>query len=266
MTVNDFKEFMEYFKPFRVIRRAFGATSHDGLVLENTSPADEVEPVQKPPRIRLRGAAWKTGAEESAPVEVILEAVPVESVGGDVELQVHAVVGEGAPSLLLRATTSQPLTGGQPGGQTTASSARVRRSSAQVIPNDTDTVVLFDIETFDLDDLHSATTHSGRLTAKVAGTYVVTAQITFTSNATGIRVVAIRKVSGVTLTAQAVQKIDRPGQAGVGYQDTANVTTILHLAVGDYVDVTAYQDSGGSLNLVAAAYFGCEFSMVRVSD
>jgi hypothetical protein len=49
------------------------------------------------------------------------------------------------------------------------------------------------------------------------------------------------------------------------YIPTQTVTTVYDLAAGDYLEVFAYQDSGGALNVQTNANYSPEFSMVLVA-
>ncbi len=58
------------------------ATSTDGLVLQNTTPATVGVPVQQGPRLTLCGTAWKTDATTASQVDCMaLEARPISAAG-----------------------------------------------------------------------------------------------------------------------------------------------------------------------------------------
>ncbi len=118
-TLSDFLDRWDLFKPVRILRRALAALSEDGISLENDTPATAAESVQKPPRIRLSGAAWSTVAGASVPVDLIIEAVPIDGTAGDVELKVSAQIDGGG-------YVEIPLTGG--GGGITALTGHVAAS------------------------------------------------------------------------------------------------------------------------------------------
>jgi hypothetical protein len=73
----------------------------------------------------------------------------------------------------------------------TIPAAAATNSTAQSIPNATSTNLTFDTNAFDSDGLHSTTTHTDRLTAPVAGTYVVSAWSKWGPNSTGTRTMEI---------------------------------------------------------------------------
>src|SRR4051812_49348432 len=62
---------------------------------------------------------------------------------------------------------------------------RARKTTAQSLNTATLTTVLFDAERFDTDAIHDNVTNTSRLTCQTAGIYVITADLSFASNATG---------------------------------------------------------------------------------
>jgi len=131
---------------------------------------------------------------------------------------------------------------------------RVRKSATQSIANATDTVITFDTETFDTDAYHDNSTNSGRLTVPVgkAGYYSIYFCIQWDVNATGDREISLY-ING---TSTRICFQNQPGDATLYTAITG--TTTYYLAEGDYVQLTAYQDRGGALNLTnsAAISFG----------
>ncbi len=81
-----------------------------------------------------------------------------------------------------------------------------------------------------------------RLTCRVAGIYLLTEVIAFSSNATGLRGVTIRKNGtdyfGGVFTA-----------AVNGQQTIFQASAQVSLAENDYIEMQAYQTSGGALNM-----------------
>lgn len=137
------------------------------------------------------------------------------------------------------------------------------RSTAQSIPNaGSGAVVLLNAETYDIvqsgdSPMHDNSTNSSRLIARTTGKYMVAGQIQYASNATGARSAIVRKnaagaVGGGTEVTQNIQ-------AAV----SANATTVpfgpveISMNAGDYIEMFAYQTSGGSLDLgsgISATY------------
>lgn len=121
-------------------------------------------------------------------------------------------------------------------------SARVTKSAVESISNGTETALAFDQEDFDTHAQHDNSTNNERLTCKIAGKYLITASAQFAANGTGQRFAWIRH-GGST-------KLAGTGQdAGASEQTRLSVSTIYELAVGEYVEVTVWQNSGGALNI-----------------
>lgn len=122
---------------------------------------------------------------------------------------------------------------------------RLKNSANQSINSAALTILTFDQE--DFDDLGW---HSGADPARIivpagaAGLYQFTAGVSWAPSALGIRQLRIR-MNGVTNLASEERTITA---AGAGEDQT--LTTIWRMNVGDYVEATAYQTSGGALNSV----------------
>ena len=125
-------------------------------------------------------------------------------------------------------------------------SARARISADQSITNITATALALDVEDFDTGGLHSNTTNNSRFTAVVAGKYYVCGGAEFTANATGERRAYILK-NGTTAYAE-----ERHTNNGGSWVTTLNVSDIVDLAVGDYVEIFVYHSKGSALTTVAA--------------
>jgi len=89
-------------------------------------------------------------------------------------------------------------------------------------------------------------TNPTRYTSQLAGTYQLSGQIAYAPNATGVRDSRIYK-NGATLMplCQAIENAVSAGQ-----HNLVVPTTLVHMEVGDYVEIWAYQSSGGSLATV----------------
>lgn len=144
--------------------------------------------------------------------------------------------------------------GKHPGG---VIAARVHNAGDQSINNETWTTLTFDSERFDTDTIHSTSSNTGRLTAKTAGKYTIYATVTFANNATGRRIVRFR-FNGSTVIAEV-------GEQGL---DNAEVDTVIsalyEFAVDDFVEVQAWQSSGGGLAIKANSNYSPEFAMARI--
>lgn len=125
------------------------------------------------------------------------------------------------------------------------------QSAVQSVPNGAWTSLNFDLTDRDTYGGHSNVTNNSRYTAVVAGVYELTGGGGFATNATGTRDVAWAKngtlltAPGGTCTANAVS----------GLQTAVDAPTLqVFLNVGDYVELQAFQSSGGALNVATGQY------------
>lgn len=121
--------------------------------------------------------------------------------------------------------------------------ANVYKTSAQSIANATFTTVNFEAENFDTDSYHSTSVNTSRMTIPTGkdGKYLVTANLAFDTNLTGIRACVIRKNGA-----------DYAKGTWIGAFNESAVlvaTQIISLVATDYVEMQVYQSSTGALNI-----------------
>lgn len=129
----------------------------------------------------------------------------------------------------------------------------VTNSANQSIPNNTDTALTFDTETFDGAGMHSTSSNTSRITVNYPGRYFFAGGMLFAGGSTGVRVAFLYK-NGTT-------RIGEVGQAG----DVTNGNRLCpvgfaDMAAGDYVELWVFQNNGGALNSQVATafpYFQC---------
>jgi hypothetical protein len=136
--------------------------------------------------------------------------------------------------------------------------ARVLHSGSQIVPHGSPTALVFDSEAFDSDNLHDEGTPT-RLVCRTAGLYWVWGHVGFAPNGAGSREVRI-----VHNTAGILGREIRPNNGG-GYYTLLGVGTAYRLSVGQYVELYAYQDSGGALAVDALPPYAPVFGMVWLS-
>jgi len=142
----------------------------------------------------------------------------------------------------------------------TGQCARVYHDADQLIANGAWTVLNFNSERFDNDDIHDTVVNNNRLTCKTAGIYEITAQVQFATNGAGERFYMIR-LNGAIVIADTKHK----AISTVATQTGMTLTTLYQLSVNDWVEVLVYQNSGGALNVVTLANYSPEFMMVRAA-
>jgi hypothetical protein len=138
---------------------------------------------------------------------------------------------------------------------------RVYHNTVNTCATGTAVMLAFNSERFDTDGYHDTVTNNSRLTVPtgLAGTYLITAVITFAASMAGMREVAL-KVNNATYI--AIDDRDALSTAGLTTSMTMMATWVL--AAGDYVQVQVYQNSGGNLDVIGTSAHGCEFAMQRI--
>ncbi len=130
---------------------------------------------------------------------------------------------------------------------------QLTHSSGQTIANGTNTQLAMDTEIVDRDNGHSTSTNNSRYTSQTAGWYLLTGVCPWTTNANQKRELSLLYNGGITETHGSAMG----GNAG-GYV-SPTTTGRLYLAVGDYVELRVFQNSGGSLDTNAGADGGVRF-------
>jgi len=142
-----------------------------------------------------------------------------------------------------------------------APACRAYRTTNQTLTTGTDTPISFDGERFDTDNIHDPATNPTRLTCKTAGRYIITGHVAFTPNAGGNNRQVNIRLNGSTVIASDI----RPSSSAAS-NNRVSISAIYDLAVGDYVELSCYQDTGGNLDVINAANYSPEFEMARVND
>lgn len=126
--------------------------------------------------------------------------------------------------------------------------AHVYSTTAQAIPNSTATLIDFDSAAFNVGGMFNAGVSTQRLTVQTggAGLYFCKSEAVIQNGpAAGRRTVQIRKNDVYFATGKQLS-----GDAT--YTTSVAASGIVQLAVGDYINMTVQQVSGGTLNTGAA--------------
>lgn len=145
-------------------------------------------------------------------------------------------------------------------GAPTALGARVYHSANQSVANITVVKLAFDSERWDNNTIHDTSTNNTRLTCKTAGKYAITGNASFAPNVTGFRLLRI-----LLNNTDVIGSMLMPAVGGTERTIVA-VSSQWDLAVNDYIELQAYQDSGSSINLEALAKYSPEFMMTRIGS
>jgi hypothetical protein len=120
-----------------------------------------------------------------------------------------------------------------------------RQTVAQGVVTSTFSPLTFTTEDIDSHTGHSTSSDTSRYVAPEDGWYQVSGGISFESNATGVRVGVWWK-NGTTINGS---RVDVPAISGGQAILTAR-TMLISLSAGDYVELVAWQNSGGTRNTV----------------
>lgn len=134
--------------------------------------------------------------------------------------------------------------------------AKAGGNTTQSTTNGVDTLLLWNTDLDDSSNLVDAAT--GRFYAKERGRYLVTGVVEFVANATGRRELAIYKNGAITSNRDRARAMP---DASVNTRLEINRTVTL--AVGDYIDLRAYQNSSTPLAVDLNVSF-CE--IVKIAD
>jgi hypothetical protein len=117
------------------------------------------------------------------------------------------------------------------------------KSASQSVANVTLTAITMDSEFFDTDNFHSTSTNTSRITipAGLAGKYQLNGALSFTVNSSGIRAISFYRNGNPYLYANM-------SSTNGSYDMNIAASTVIDLAVGDYVEMFGFQNSGASLN------------------
>lgn len=135
---------------------------------------------------------------------------------------------------------------------------RVYNTAAIVLTTGVAKVLTFDSERWDTASIHSTSANTSRLTAPIFGLYAGVGHVRFAASAVGIREISVSVNGATTIAIQDVPAL----AAGVTIM---SIPFEYELAAGDYVELVAFQNSGGNLNVEVAANYSPEFAMSRIA-
>jgi hypothetical protein len=137
---------------------------------------------------------------------------------------------------------------------------RVYNSANQTLTTATEASITWDSEQFDDGGLHSTSSNTERLTAPVAGTYMIILNVNFAGNLDGHRFAAITYNGTANVIAKSYAEPDTASTS----DEALNVVALFKLAASDYVVARAYQNTGGNLDVTGGQYQS-NFSMIKVA-
>lgn len=135
---------------------------------------------------------------------------------------------------------------------------RAIRSGVGAISHNTNTVLVFDSETYDYNSNYNPV--NGHYTVPTAGVYHFDATVAWDAGSVGVRQIEVRRYnSGGTFQEIIAQNVVSAGDVGTDFTvNNASGDTLC--AANDIIRVHVLQTSGGGLNVDASASVGCFFN------
>jgi len=139
---------------------------------------------------------------------------------------------------------------------------RVTHNTSQSIASGSLVALAFNTERFDQaggasSTQHDTVTNNTRLTCRYAGVYQISGCVLFGASAAGAGRALEVRLNGTTVI---VLQQDAPSAFA-----SMSVSTLYSLAVNDYVELLAFQDSGSAMTIASSGNYSPEFAMVRVA-
>ena len=112
--------------------------------------------------------------------------------------------------------------------------------------------ITFDAEHFDSNSMHSAGSDPARIKCNSDGLYLCVFKVSFDTNTTGTRRAQIRENAAGSSSGGTARGVwTAPALASV--DTTVSGARLLRLVDTDYIEVFAYQDSGGALDVTSGS-------------
>jgi hypothetical protein len=126
---------------------------------------------------------------------------------------------------------------------------RVQKTSTMNLVNLTDTLITWDLESYDTDGMVTLASSTSEITIGTSGIYQVTGSLSFQANGTNRRAMWITKNG--TSYVDSITGLNVPCQATAS--TVLQTTTTTTLTAGDVIRMYGYQNSGSTLTVPASA-------------
>lgn len=128
---------------------------------------------------------------------------------------------------------------------------QVTRSAVLSVAHNAYTTIAFDATNYDLNrpngsPMHDNAVNNERVYIRLAGIYLITANIVWAGNKTGLRMLYLAR-NGANIALDRLLPLD-------GADTSQQITAHRKLNAGDYITAYVHQTSGGSLNIQQGAY------------
>jgi hypothetical protein len=230
-------------------------TSNTDLDFTWVSPtAGDIEGVS--PGIGILGGGTSGTVTVTNSMATAIDAKGDLIVGTGADTFSRLAVGANTYTLVADSAEATGLKWAAPAGGVFAGVRANNATAAQTIPNNIVTVLTFSAENFDTNTYHSTSSNTGRLTvpAGKAGYYRIYYSIQYMVNGGG------RRAVDLTLNGTSTYLSTAEVTVSAASYPSCNGSTTYYLNDGDYVNLVAYQTSGGNLDTNAGAvdHFGME--------
>ena len=160
-----------------------------------------------------------------------------------------ARLGIGSTGQVLTVAAGIPSWATPAGGSSTYVGCAINNNATLTIANETATAIACGAEEYDSNGFHDNSTNNSRMTipSGKAGKYQVTAQVLWGSSLTTFFLLYILK-NGSVIDGNGINSGIIAVQKGLP-NDWIQATVTVDLAVGDYVQVAAYQTSGSNKSI-----------------
>ncbi len=125
--------------------------------------------------------------------------------------------------------------------------ASAYRTTSLSIPDVSETILTLPSEHWDTDSMHSTSVNTGRFTCNTAGVYLVRMNVMYAAS-TGYQVIQMY-LNGTAGTFQCQSE-----SKTVAVATTLICEKEVALAVGEYIETTAYQNTGGAVNVLTGSF------------
>lgn len=142
-------------------------------------------------------------------------------------------------------------------GKLTIPFCEAQAAGSQSIANTTLTYIDLGTENADTDNMHSTVSNISRITASTTGKYLVVGSIPFSGVPGACRILARIYKNRTSVVAAIDQQISSGSPA-------FNLTAIVDLSIGDYVEMAVYHDAGSSFSLFNGSGLQAIMSAVRI--
>jgi len=136
---------------------------------------------------------------------------------------------------------------------------RLTNNAPVAIPNNALTAVAFPFERYDPYNMHNTVVNNSRINILRTGNYVVGGCIEYAAAVAGSRKIFVRKNGTTNVVGNSTLSL--------GAEDTVISTECIYqFTVNDYIELIAFQNSGGPINANAAGDYTPEFWCGRIHN